>query len=347
MNGNHKERDFFRSVQLIFSMVLVCIVLIMGTGGFFFYQRFSLVPQSSSSVIVPVKDNPAPRTWQAPDSTSIPLTASGELIRYGRELIAHTARYLGPDGKVSQISNGMNCQNCHLKSGTKPFGNNYAAVTSTYPRFRERSGETETMEKRINDCIERSLNGQRLDEKSVEMRAIIAWFQWLGKDVKKGEIPPGTGITKLPYLPRPAEPDKGKKVYEKHCQLCHGRMGEGFKYPDSLEWKYPPLAGMNSYNTGAGLYRLSKFAGYVKSNMPHGTTYDSPVLSDEEAWDVAAYINSLPRPVKMFPRDWPDISTKPVDHPFGPYADSFSETQHKYGPFEPIQVARTTKANIP
>ena len=60
-------------------------------------------------------------------------------------------------------------------------------------------------------------------------------------------------------------------------------------------------------------------------------------LSDEEAWDVAAFINSQPRPKHPFLQtDWPDISKKPYDHPFGPYTDSFPEIQHKYGPFEPI-----------
>jgi thiosulfate dehydrogenase len=100
---------------------------------------------------------------------------------------------------------------------------------------------------------------------------------------------------------------------------------------------------MHSYNVGAGLFRLSRFAGYVKSNMPHGTTYDKPVLSDEEAWDVAAYVNSLPRPEKDLSHDWPDIASKPFDHPFGPYADTFSETQHKYGPFEAIVSSRKSK----
>ena len=37
--------------------------------------------------------------------------------------------------------------------------------------------------------------------------------------------------------------------------------------------------------------------------------------------------------------DYPDISKKPIDDPFGPYADTFSESQHKYGPFQPIEEA--------
>jgi thiosulfate dehydrogenase len=78
-------------------------------------------------------------------------------------------------------------------------------------------------------------------------------------------------------------------------------------------------------------------AGYVKDNMPFGASHGSSQLTDEQAWDVAAFVNSQPRPYKQFKKDWPNKSTKPVDHPFGPYADSFTEQQHKFGPFIPIQ----------
>src|SRR5690349_12440874 len=82
--------------------------------------------------------------WKAPDVATIPSGPEGDEIAYGRELVAHTSEYLGPKGNVLNISNGMNCQNCHLDAGTKPFGNNYSAVASTYPKFRARSGTNET-----------------------------------------------------------------------------------------------------------------------------------------------------------------------------------------------------------
>jgi thiosulfate dehydrogenase len=81
-------------------------------------------------------------------------------------------------------------------------------------------------------------------------------------------------------------------------------------------------------------------AKYVKYNMPLGVSHDAPELSDEDAWDVAAYIESKPRPHKPTPKDWPDITKKPMDHPFGPYADQFSELQHKYGPFTAMKKAK-------
>jgi thiosulfate dehydrogenase len=85
------------------------------------------------------------------------------------------------------------------------------------------------------------------------------------------------------------------------------------------------------------MYRLSRVAGFIKSNMPNlKASHAHPVLTDEEAWDIAAYVSSMPRPEKLFKADWPDISKKPLDHPFGPFADNFSVSQHKYGPFKPI-----------
>lgn len=267
--------------------------------------------------------------------------AERELVIYGQNLVAYTAEYFGPRGSVKAITNGMNCQNCHLQAGRKAWGNNFGAVNSTYPKWRDRSGSVETIPKRVNDCFERSLNGVAVDSNSREMRAIVAYIQWLGQKVEKGQKPSGSGITELPYLNRAADPERGALVYSAKCQSCHGANGEGVANPDEIGYAYPPLWGPFSYNDGAGLYRLSRFAGYVKDNMPFNqATHHSPALSNEEAWDVAAFVNSRPRPSKDLSGDWPNISKKPIDHPFGPYDDGFTEQQHKFGPFEPILAAR-------
>jgi thiosulfate dehydrogenase len=274
--------------------------------------------------------------WRAPDTARIPATDEGRIIRYGRDLIANTSRYLGPKGTKAVLSNGMNCQNCHLEAGTKPWGNNYSAVFSTYPKFRDRSGSIEIISKRVNDCLERSLNGQPLDTNSLEMKAIYAYLKWLGQDVPKGIRPVGAGITEIPWLKRAADPVKGQVIYLRDCQRCHGAQGNGSYNADTTGYLYPPLWGDHSYNTGAGLYRISRLASYVKDNMPLGRSHNATQLTNEDAWDVAAFINTQRRPEKTFAKDWPDIAKKPVDHPFGPYADSFPARQHKYGPFTPM-----------
>lgn len=293
------------------------------------------------------KSDSANSFWSAPDTSSIPPGADGELIRYGRKLIANTAFYFGPKGKIAPISNGMNCQNCHLEAGTKPWGNNYGAVYSTYPKFRERRGAVESVALRINDCFQRSLNGLPLDSSSREMLAMLAYMKWLGKDVPKGKKPAGSGIAQLPFPDTAASLKNGELLYRQQCALCHGKKGEGLLNADSSTYLYPPLWGEHSYNTAAGLYRLSRFAGYIKDNMPYAASHQNSKLSAEEAWNLAAFVNSQPRPHILFKEDWPDISLKPVDHPYGPYADSFSEFQHKYGPFGPIRKVKDNKTAVP
>ncbi len=282
--------------------------------------------------------------WKAPDLSTLENQANKNQILYGKELIANTSFYLGKKGTVAQISNGMNCQNCHLEAGTKVFGNNYGSVFATYPKFRARSGTVENIYKRVNDCIERSLNGQALDSLSKEMQAIKAYIEWLGKDVPKGQKAKGAGLKELAFLDRAADTLKGKIAYQMHCQRCHQADGQGQADAQANTYIYPPLWGENSYNIGAGLYRISNFAKYVKYNMPQGVSHENPILTDEEAWDIAAYINAQSRPRKDFTKDWYKIEAKPFDHPFAPFADNFGEAQHKFGPFKPI-LEQAKKAN--
>ena len=282
---------------------------------------------------------PKESLWMAPDSNTIPYNKYGDLIRYGKKLVSHTAKYWGPGGSVNQNANGMNCQNCHLDAGTRPWAGNFGAVAAIYPRFSDRRGSTETVNQRITDCFERSMNGKAPDSNSREMKAMNAYISWLGKDVTKGKKPAGAGLEVLIYIDRPADPVKGKLLYSQKCQSCHGSNGNGIR--DSTSgYVYPPLWGKHSYNTAAGLYRLSKFASFVKDNMPFGSNYKNEQLSTEEAWDLAAYVNSQPRPVRKFNQDWPNILLKPVDAPEGPYPDSYPQFQHKYGPYAPIAKSK-------
>lgn len=227
----------------------------------------------------------------------------------------------------------MNCGNCHLDAGSRPYGNSFAAVVANYPKFRNRSGKVESVEFRINDCFERSLNGKMIDTSGREMQAMVAYIKWIGKDVQKKIAPKNSGVPKIEILNRAADPVNGRQVYVSKCLKCHGAGGEGMLSPDSTEYSYPPLWGQNSYTVSAGLYRISSLAGFVKYNMPYTITQTEPQLSDEDVWDVSAYICAQKRPEKFFTQDWPKIETKPFDHPFGPFADTFSEARHKYGPF--------------
>ena len=331
------QKRFQRLSTFLYGALLL---LFMALGIIVFRQPLNGSSKSTdSSQVYVAPDTNFNHVWTAPSDWRMMYLDSSEkdLVQYGRELIAHTSEYLGPKGSVLQMSNGMNCQNCHLNAGTQPWGNNYFAVQSTYPKFRARSGTLENQIKRVNDCFQRSLNGKALDSTGREMRAILAYIKWLGNDVEKDKIPRGSGIFKLKGMKRACDPAKGLDVYVAKCQSCHQADGGGLLASNGKSYTFPPLWGKNSYNHGAGLFRISNFAGYVKYNMPQGTTYENPVLTDEEAWDVAAYVNSMPRPSKDLSMDWPKIAKKPFDHPFGPYVDPFSEEQHKYGPYKPIK----------
>lgn len=340
---------------------LVAIFLILLFGVFIFALEDSnspLIPATSDEVAGMVTIQNQKRTtsketsskqgevaktddqsWIAPADNSIPKGKEGDQIRYGKELIAHTAKYLGPKGSVAHLSNRMNCQNCHIEDGTKPFAFNFSDVAATYPQFKARSNAWVSIAGRINGCFQRSMNGSKLDTTSKEMKAMVAYMIWLGQEVKKGVKPKNAGIEKLPFLDRAADVVKGKAVFLNNCASCHGKNGEGLMAASGKEYTYPPLWGKNSYNDGAGLYRLSNFAGFVKNNMPFGVNYQHPVLTDEQAWDVAAFVNSQPRPHKDQKADWKNLAKKPFDFPFGPYADTYSEKQHKYGPYQEIVKA--------
>ncbi|MES2425369.1 MAG: c-type cytochrome [Bacteroidota bacterium] len=268
-------------------------------------------------------------------------------IQYGKDLIARTAYYLGPKGKVGALTNGMNCQNCHNNAGTKIYGLNLIATAANYPQFMTRTNSVLSIAGRINGCFQRSLNGHALDTTSREMKAMVAYIKWLGKAVPKGQKPFGSSVLKLAYMNKPENPAKGKAVFVQKCQVCHGANGEGLLAADKITYTYPPLWGKHSYNDGAGLYRITTFAAFVKSNMPFGATYKTPQLTDEEAWNVAAFVNSQPRPHFDQHNDWKDIAKKPIDYPFGPYADQFSENQHKYGPYQPIADVQKTNTKKP
>jgi thiosulfate dehydrogenase len=297
-------------------------------------------PIASSAVKGPPAD-----VWKAPDSSTIPTGKAGAMIRYGLMLLANTSRYLGPQGSVAHLTNGMNCQNCHLAGGTRLFGNDYAGFIAGYPKMSNRSGRVEPASERISECFERSLAGKAPDSSTKEVQAILAYMKWIGRDVKKGRQLFGSATGKLAFMNTPADSGKGKAVFIAKCQSCHGLNGEGMMAADKKSYTYPPLWGEHSYNDGAGMYRISNMAGFVKNNMPFGATYQNPQLTDEEAWNVAAFINSQPRPHKDQHNDCKYCTKTPLDSPFGPYADNFSEKQHKYGPFKPIKAAQKVLTN--
>ena len=212
-----------------------------------------------------------------------------------------------------------------------------------FPQYRAREGEVRTIEDRINGCMARSMNGRELPLDGAEMQALVAYMKFLSTGIPVGAATPGRGTADVPLLDRAANPVRGAAVYAQTCALCHGADGAGKRagvVGDARGYTFPPLWGPDSFNDGAGMGRLITSTGFIHGNMPFGTTWQKPALTTEDAWDVAAFVANQPRPhMEGLDRDYPNRLQKPVDAPFGPWPDQFSEEQHKFGPFSPIRDA--------
>ena len=282
-------------------------------------------------------------TWNVPELHSIPNNENGDLIRLGRYIFIHTYNYIGPDVKdVSKRFAGtnMDCQNCHFKGGTIKNVLGLVGVYNDYPEFDSRSGKIIDIKQRINSCLQRSMNGKPMPENSEEMTALTEYIKWLSSLVPKGSKTTEQGLPKIQLLNRAADTASGRLVFLRNCTTCHAENGAGVlnksanvavEADSSKGYNFPPVFGMASYNMGAGMYRLLMSASFIYSKMP----YNDAVLSLDEAYDVAAFINSKPRgEFHDLDKDYPDLLLKPIDFPFPPFSDGFSAVQHKYGPYQ-------------
>ncbi|WP_432745324.1 c-type cytochrome [Methylobacter sp. G7] len=213
------------------------------------------------------------------------------------------------------VGNALNCTSCHLNAGTVADGSPFVGVSAFFPGYAPRASRIITIEDRINGCFRRSMNGKPLAVESADMKAMVAYFNWMKGETKSQDKVAGRGVGKVDTAIKP-DIENGKKVYSLQCAVCHGKGGEGLKQADG-RYIYPPLWGDDSFNIGAGMARTYTAAAFVKRNMPIGLHEKFPLgqggLSDQEAVDVAEYFSHQPRP--DFPdkvKDWPK-DKKPQD----------------------------------
>ncbi len=283
--------------------------------------------------------------WQVPEIATLPDDVWGRTVRLGRDLITDTARLIGPQAADPQrrfAGSTLSCRNCHLDAGTREYGLPLVGVYGDFPRYRGREGRVGTLEERINGCMTRSLNGRPLPVDGPDMRAMVSYIKFLSTGVPVGAALPGRGAGSMKLLDRAADPVRGEQVFRAACAACHGPDGAG----RGGEAPIPPLWGAASFNDGAGMARLIVSANFIHNNMPYGTTWQQPVLAEEDAWDAAAFLVSRPRPsFAGLAQDYPVLRQKPVDAGYGPYADPFSPEQHRFGPFQPIEAVRVRPAH--
>ncbi len=235
-----------------------------------------------------------------PSPDTIPGDQRGDAIRMGYLMVVETQEY----GK-RYVGNALNCTNCHLDGGVNPNTASFVGISVLYPEYRARAGRKMSLADRINECFERSMNGEALPPESTKLSAIVAYIEWLSQNVPPGSTVPWRGIPRLTST-HPPDPAKGKNVFAVKCAFCHGTDGQG-------TMAAPPLWGERSYTIGAGMARVGVAASFIKANMPRGWGW---TVTDDEAFDAAAFINSQPRP--DFPgkvHDWPK-GGKPADVPY-------------------------------
>ena len=280
--------------------------------------------------------------WNPPDLSKVADDPFGKLVKYGHALFTNTANEIGPAVSESAkrlAGNNLACQNCHLQAGTQPYAMPMMGVWGQFPQYRGREGAVDSIEDRINGCLERSMNGTALPLESREMKAFSSYMRWLSTGVPDGARLVGAGTLQIKEPERAADPARGAEIYAQVCSACHGPDGSGVRAHDGFGYQFPPLWGPDSFNNGAGMSRLLTAAAYAKHNMPLGTKFDAPLLTDAEAYDVAGYMASQKRPEKAnLEKDFPIRLQKPIDTAYGPHADGFPAEQHRLGPFGPIRA---------
>lgn len=242
-----------------------------------------------------------PENWVAPDEATIPAGPYGDSVKRGMELFTKTDRLL-PDYATANMS----CSSCHLDKGRKRDAVPMVGAYARFPKYMERTGATISLQDRINYCFTRSLAGSRIPTDSAEMTDLVNYIAWLSQGV-----PVGTHIAGevLPVMPERLVGDatSGEKLFTEKCVACHQADGAG------VPGAFPALWGARSYSIGASMAREERAAAFIQRFMPQTAP---GTLTDQEAYDLSAYINSKPRPDSPAKEnDWPEGGA-PVDVPY-------------------------------
>ena len=223
----------------------------------------------------------------APDEDTIPNDKYGDDVRLGKKVFTETYKY----GR-RYAGNDLSCANCHLDAGRRPNAGPMWAAYGMYPAYLERTDRSNSLEERIQQCFRFSLNGFAPALDAPELRALVSYIHFLSRGVPIGVVMPGRGYPQVVRTGSDPSPTRGTDIYKAKCAICHGANGAGVKQAGS-GYTWPPLWGMDSYNKAAGMANNDLLAGFIKANMPPGQPWS---LTDQEALDVAAYINLQIRP---------------------------------------------------
>ena len=221
-----------------------------------------------------------------PGDDAIPNNEFGEMVRLGAAIFRDTQH-----NAKQFVGNSLQCSNCHIDSGRLANSAPLWAAYVAFPTYRAKNGHVNTFQERLQGCFLYSMNGKAPPLNDKVLVALESYAYFLANGAPTGAELPGRGY---PKVPKPAKLDyaHGGEIYAQKCALCHGADGQGQSSSDGTT-VFPPLWGVRSFNWGAGMSSITNAAGFVKANMPlsQGNT-----LSDQEAWDVATYLDSQERP---------------------------------------------------
>ena len=217
-----------------------------------------------------------------PNEDSIPNDKYGDAVRYGKQIFTETYKYAS-----RYTRNGLACSNCHLDAGRRANSAPLWAAYGMYPSYQSKNDRNNSLPDRIQQCFKFSLNGFAPAMNSPEMRSLISYMHFLSKGVPTGVEMPGRGFPQVVKTGNDPSPSRGGSSYLAYCARCHGQKGAG-QEKEGGGYITPPVWGFGSYNKGAGFAVDSNLAGFIKANMPPGDEWS---LSDQEALDIATYIN--------------------------------------------------------
>jgi thiosulfate dehydrogenase len=240
-----------------------------------------------------------PKDWYAfRDPDRLPASPENDLIRYGHDIVIRTAQTIGPLAAEPDrrfAGNRLACTNCHLNAGLQRFAAPYVSTFASFPMMV--SDKVQTLADRLNGCMTNSMNGKPMPADSREIQALIAYVRFVGEGSPQGVRVPGMGLKPLPPAAQTPDAARGKEVFAQVCARCHEANGQGeMRTPPNSGYAIPPLWGDDSFNAGAGMATLEMASAFIRANMPRGIDYRSPILTEQQAWDVAAFLKSQPRP---------------------------------------------------
>lgn len=231
--------------------------------------------------------------FSPPADASIPDDEFGAAVRRGREIFTNTGT-----AAADHVGNGLACSNCHLDGGRQPLSAPMWAAWVTYPKYRSKNKQINTMEDRVMGCFNYSMNAPGSPSRKAPphgddiYRDLETYFYWLATGAPTNTKLEGVGFGSVKKPAGGYDLARGSEVFAANCAVCHGADGQGQRDINGRT-VFPPLWGPNSFNWGAGMARIDTAAAFVKHNMPLS---QPGKLTDQEAWDVAAYLDSHERP---------------------------------------------------